>query len=412
MAISQGPISAGPVSANTGGPALVEVSFATGLGLTATYPPPLTVILSQDVDLRATYTPLHIWPYTDAAAISASINMDVIEYVLEQLAMSTSLTTEVRAQMELLQQASISSQLTIPYMVKLASALDLAAAGTIEGFKTLAFASQLAGLTTKSDNAELQVQLAVAMTIHALQVFGADIELTDAADIASAFETRRQTAIEALTAIDAASSSVNNATLQMLVTSEAGLATGYTNNAELNMVLEALAGSFTTFQIGNDVYEGWVLNTSLQAFTKYSNYKFSSIVRFNNQYYGIDSTGLYLLEGDDDAGTQIDASFKTGLLALDSRQLKDARALYIGYTSSGELVLKVTTTDGGEKREDWYRFKHTGDAASEMRSTRAQIGRGLRSVYWQFEICNEDGADFEIDDVTLVYNVLTRKIRR
>lgn len=179
--------------------------------------------------------------------------------------------------------------------------------------------------------------------------------------------------------------------------------------ASLLLQLQSAAVASGFFQIGEDIYEGWVYHTEGRGFTQYTNFPFTDVAEFNGRYYGVADDGIYLLEGDTDDGAPIQAAIRTGLLDFEVRQLKDAKAMYIGYTSAGQIVLKVVTTGKGDRREDWYRMKHGSSDA--MRTGRFDIQRGLRSTYWQFELCNVDGADFEIDDATLVYRVLSRRIR-
>jgi hypothetical protein len=45
-----------------------------------------------------------------------------------------------------------------------------------------------------------------------------------------------------------------------------------------------------------------------------------------------------------------------------------------------------------------------------MAEQRVDIGRGLRSNYWNFELMNREGADFEIDTIKFMPIVLERRI--
>ena len=167
--------------------------------------------------------------------------------------------------------------------------------------------------------------------------------------------------------------------------------------------------AYVTIRVGDEVIHGWVVNTQNAAFSEYQNFPFNSLVEYGGRYYGLASDGLYLLDGPTDEGAEITAAVKTGLLDMGTHYLKDAKAAHLGYNSTGELVLKVVTTDAGEKVEHWYKMKPAD--AEEVRDGRVVIGRGMRARYWQFELVNVAGADFEIDDVTLMYQVLSRRIR-
>jgi len=71
-------------------------------------------------------------------------------------------------------------------------------------------------------------------------------------------------------------------------------------------------------------------------------------------------------------------------------------------------VLRVKAVSGGELREHW--FTATERTANAPREQVIQLGRGIRSRYWQFELANKDGADFEIDKLELYPVYLNRRV--
>ena len=166
---------------------------------------------------------------------------------------------------------------------------------------------------------------------------------------------------------------------------------------------------YIALRAGDDVIHGWVMNTKTAGFSEYTNFPFNSFAELNGEYYGINEDGLYLLEGDTDNADPIQAAVRTGVLDMGTHYMKDVKAAHLGYTSSGEIVVKVATVDRGEKVEHWYKAKPA--VADAMRDGRAIVGRGLRSRYWQFELVNVQGADIELDDVTFLYQVLSRRHR-
>jgi hypothetical protein len=164
-----------------------------------------------------------------------------------------------------------------------------------------------------------------------------------------------------------------------------------------------------TLETEGDVYDAWVLNTQTAAAYQYSNFNFNSFAEFEGKYYGCAETGIYLLEGDDDAGTAISSSLRTGMTNLGTGLQKRITSAYLGYRSDGQMVLKVVSVnEAGQKIEWWY--EQVDQDAPAMRSGRIKVGRGLKSVYWAFEISNKDGADFELDVVELYPMVLERRL--
>ena len=47
----------------------------------------------------------------------------------------------------------------------------------------------------------------------------------------------------------------------------------------------------------------------------------------------------------------------------------------------------------------------------QMAESRVKPGKGYKSVYWQFELVNRNGADFEEKDMTVFPIILQRRIK-
>lgn len=160
-----------------------------------------------------------------------------------------------------------------------------------------------------------------------------------------------------------------------------------------------------SFVLGDDTYDAWVLNSDVFATSQYTGYNFNSI----SGNLAANSTNIYLIgEADDDAGTDIDAYFTTGLLDFGSNQLKTIPEAYVGYTTDGRILLKVRTSQSGANTEDWYEVTNTYATEHESRFT---IGRGLSSKYFQWKVENVDGADFDIDTITFFPAIFKRRLR-
>ena len=188
----------------------------------------------------------------------------------------------------------------------------------------------------------------------------------------------------------------------------AALDTGGTA-AQLRVAIEEGLAVYVRFKVGEDEFQGWVMNAKEAGFTQYDNFPFNSFAKLRGEVYAASDTGIYKLGGDTDAGEQIDARLKTGLLDLGSHKMKNVKAAYLGFTGDDRMILKVTVVDRGQKNEHWY--EAIPSDAGAFRDGRVTIQQGLRSRYWQFELTNIDGADFDIDDIDFTYNVLSRGYR-
>ena len=166
---------------------------------------------------------------------------------------------------------------------------------------------------------------------------------------------------------------------------------------------------FSFLKTPADVVQGWVMNTEgALPISEYDNFLFNSLTQFDGQLYGTNDAGLYALTGDTDAGTEIAAQLKSMMLDFGTSRLKRMRSAYLGYTSTGDLVLKVRSVDDGQLSEHWY--KACPVAADAPRTSRVLVGQGLRSRYWQFELVNVNGADFEIDHLEMHPLITNRRI--
>lgn len=181
--------------------------------------------------------------------------------------------------------------------------------------------------------------------------------------------------------------------------------------AATEQLLDAIARSF--IQAGSTgILESAVGRTDLDTpvwhdqaggSTMYRGYSFNSFARIGGKYYGANEDGLFLLEGDDDAGTLIHASIDLGRLDFKTAEKKTISQCYLGMAADGNLVLKVIA-EGKE-----YLYK-TRSFSPEMQQQRITTGKGLKTNYITAQFFNESGADFEIDSVRFFVADLTRRI--
>lgn len=161
---------------------------------------------------------------------------------------------------------------------------------------------------------------------------------------------------------------------------------------------------------GRDVTPGanastYVLNTATSALTQYDNYPFNSFARFNGVYLGAKDDGIFALSGADDNSVAIEAYARVGMTDMGTSKLKRVDRCYVGYRADGDMILRVTTEDS-EVRD--YRVNATG--YSRMHTNIVKIGRGMEARYWQFELRNQDGANFELDTMELMPIPLRRRV--
>ena len=138
----------------------------------------------------------------------------------------------------------------------------------------------------------------------------------------------------------------------------------------------------------------WVVNTDTGASVQYDDYGFGSFFERDGEYFGVAEDGIYKLTGDTDAGLPIDALIDTGESNHGTFDIKRLRAVYVGATSSGALVLKLDTD--GVERTYYAESRH----ASDMKNHRFNIGRSQVGEFLRFKVANTSGCDFDLDYIS------------
>jgi hypothetical protein len=154
-----------------------------------------------------------------------------------------------------------------------------------------------------------------------------------------------------------------------------------------------------------EVWTTWVLNTKNFAVSEYDRYDFHSFAKYNDTYYGAKDDGIYLLSGDYDDGWLIKAAIKTGILDFKSDFQKKLPRVYLGIRNDDTMVMKTITNEGVER---WYEMKDNQDGVAK---SRVKVTQGVESGYWQFELVNVTGDDFDVSDIQLMPILTSRRIK-
>ena len=156
-------------------------------------------------------------------------------------------------------------------------------------------------------------------------------------------------------------------------------------------------------------YEAYALNLkhadpqANDELTRYTNFPFTHIVRYQNSYYGANTTGLYLLEGTTDDGTAIPWEFKTATTDADTPQMKTVEMVYFGGRMAPESTVSITVGEGTPVTYDY-----TTPRGATAQNYRQPLGRGLKSRY--FAIGASGDGELALDTLTLNVATLARKV--
>lgn len=164
-------------------------------------------------------------------------------------------------------------------------------------------------------------------------------------------------------------------------------------------------------------YEAYALNLNhtprredpqpVDELTHYTNYPFDRIVRYKNSYFGMNSTGLFLLEGTTDFAeptpTPVPWNYKTAMTDFNSVKMKNVSMVYFG----GRMAPNATVTAYvGEGTVDAYSYTTPRDTTAQ--NYRQPLGLGMKARYYAF---GASGAgELTLDSITLDVNELARKV--
>ena len=135
---------------------------------------------------------------------------------------------------------------------------------------------------------------------------------------------------------------------------------------------------------------------------KYTNYNFNSFTPIGVKYLAAGPNGVYELNGDTDAGTDIIAKARSGYAQFNSTKMSGIKGCYLAIRGEGLVYIKILAGDG---REYIYQAK----TQPELTNTKINIGKGLRTRYLAFELITT-GQDFDMDTLEFVPMLSDRRV--
>ncbi len=181
---------------------------------------------------------------------------------------------------------------------------------------------------------------------------------------------------------------------------------GYAHGPLISTLSESLPFFVITayLQRKQDDFRIYVLNLNNEALTEYKNFNFNSFCTFKGKYLGGNANGIMVLEGSDDDGESISASFNMGITDFRVQNIKKVHDAYISAKGDGSLILTVITDDGLESGYP-VNLENT-----RTKPVKVNIGKGKKGKYWEFSLENVGGSDFEVSEIELNVELLNRRI--
>jgi len=151
-------------------------------------------------------------------------------------------------------------------------------------------------------------------------------------------------------------------------------------------------------------FKGLVMNMSHFAVTDYIGYDFNSLAYFNGKFLGGGQGGIFVLGGNNDNGTKINARAKMPMLDSYQDIVKKARDAWLTCRTDGQMMFVIQL---GE--DDYYDdiFEPTGRAYEY----RGKLPKGIDERFLAFEIRNVDGSDFDNNNLRLTADAVQGRKR-
>jgi hypothetical protein len=147
---------------------------------------------------------------------------------------------------------------------------------------------------------------------------------------------------------------------------------------------------------------GYVMNANTNAVSTYMGWSMTSMAKIGQRFYATTPAGLAVLEGDTDDGVQINAIIRTRKDDADESYMKRVLKAYMGISAAGTVYLKTIAGN------DEVRVYAAPVNSTILREKKVDLGRGVKSRYWQFELVNIAGGDFTLESIEFFPVVLSR----
>jgi hypothetical protein len=178
---------------------------------------------------------------------------------------------------------------------------------------------------------------------------------------------------------------------------------GYSFEALVNPVKTVLYEAYcVNLRAQGDDDDPRFVNT-VNAVTRFTNFPFNQIVRYNGKYFGLASDGIYELTGNTDNGSPIAWRLRLHETDYRSKNLKRARSVYLGGRMKNSVQFTVHSGEDADSTQPTNVPLSVG-----ARSARAVLPKGLRSRWFSYSLADPKGGELNLASLDAEVNVLDR----
>ena len=154
------------------------------------------------------------------------------------------------------------------------------------------------------------------------------------------------------------------------------------------------------------------------ALTEYQNYTFNSMANFDGESYGAGPNGIFKLSGEDDNGTDIAWTLRTGFIdgynpsrtqrgglnGTQAAQQKRLEEMLLAMRFDGPVKVRVWTDE-----ENYYDYNVVNYREDVLHVVRAKLGKGLKSRYFRVELTGVNNTSAHVAAISLPMVPLKRR---
>lgn len=349
---------------------------------------------------------------SEALSLSAVATGELLPNLIGTLAAGGGIEHTILMAANAADRATAADGIAVAWQMAIAADLSLAAAPELTVRKSLAIVDALIATGAADGRLTALVDVAVALTLRDMIARGLNLEAADGAQLAGQVQATAQMLAELLDGVSILSEATAGLRLTAVLADTAQADDDIVAMLRAVGELDASALIYGTFRLGDDEYSGWVMNAPLRAFSTNTTLSFDSFATFDGMHLAAGPNGIARFTGrhatDTADGEAIDFALRTALMDFGTTRFKRMPDVFFGLSTDGRMFLKVITRDykTGAGYEDWYELTRTKDGPG---TARAELGRGLRSTWWQFELCNIGGAGIELDAIELRPMILDKR---
>ena len=125
----------------------------------------------------------------------------------------------------------------------------------------------------------------------------------------------------------------------------------------------------------------------------YNNFEFDSFAVKDGYVLAANASGVYLLSGTNDNGTDIDVTIETVQDDLGASELKVVPDMFVTYKGGPVVVQAVNQSS--------VRTGYEVETTTKMKTKRARVGQGVEELLWGVRLTNQDGGSLNVDRIEM-----------